>query len=142
MNKSRIISISGMLVVLVIAYGFDRAWDALGRYRASTFRVAETLWLNVLIELAFAAAIVFLTWLMLVRYQKDTLTGWVFVIVGLLVLWLATPYGYLLRAFMGPPRTSPLSRFSISLMGFGFLFQAGAFLAALGAAGLFRRSQG
>jgi hypothetical protein len=137
MKSTRILSLLAILATLSLAYGFDLAWEALGKIHASTLNPAATLWLNVLIELAFSTTMVFLVWLILVRSRKDTLVSWSSAILGLLVLWLVTPYGLYLRAFL--PRISLLYRFTLGLMGFGFVFQTGAFLTVLGVASLLRR---
>jgi hypothetical protein len=110
-----------MIGLLALAYGLDRAGDALRRYRAMTFKILETYWIGLLIDLVFAGALVLLAWLVLIRSKKDMTIGWLFVIVGLLAIFLSTPYGWHL-----------VSRISNPLLGFNLFREAAAFIAMLG----------
>jgi len=133
MTKKEALPLLAMPGLFILSYGFDDAIAALKAFRASTF-IFTTLWIDILIEFVFAGAVIFLIWLVLVKCGKDLLVGWVFVVTGLIALFIVTPYGYYLiprnlRDFLGfsPP------------VSIGFLAKAGALTTMLGAAHLLRR---
>jgi len=103
-----------------------------------TFKMLETFWIDLLLVLVFAGALVLLAWLVLVKSERDMTIGWVYVIVGLLAFFLSTPYSWNLINRI----PFPLS-ISIILTSLGFnLFrvrEAAAFIAMLGLADLLRK---
>ncbi len=134
----RIALVFSMTGLLVLAYGLDRADEALRRYRTMTFKVLEIYWIGILIDLVFAGALVLLAWLVLVKSKRDMTIRWLYVIVGLLAFFLSTPYSWNLINRI----PFPLS-ISIILTSLGFnLFrvrEAAAFIAVLGLADLLRK---
>ncbi len=134
----RIALVFSMTGLLVLAYGLDRADEALRRYRTMTFKMLETFWIDLLLVLVFAGALVLLAWLVLVKSKRDMTIRWLYVIVGLLAFFLSTPYSWNLINRI----PFPLS-ISIILTSLGFnLFrvrEAAAFIAVLGLADLLRK---
>ena len=129
-TMKRIALVFSMTGLLVLAYGLDRADEALRRYRTMTFKVLEIYWIGILIDLVFAGALVFLAWLVLVKSKRDMTIGWLFVIVGLLAIFLSTPYGWHL-----------VSRIPNPLFGFNLFRKAAAFIAMLGLADLLDKTR-
>ena len=135
---NRITQLLSMIGLLALTYGMDRVGEALRRYRTMTFKMLETFWIDLLLVLVFAGALVLLAWLVLVKSERDMTIGWVYVIVGLLAFFLSTPYSWNLINRI----PFPLS-ISIILTSLGFnLFrvrEAAAFIAMLGLADLLRK---
>lgn len=136
MCRNRTILILSMLGVLALALGLDRALDALRKYRTETHNIYPTLWANVAINLVFATSILLLAWLAYREKEKHLPTALTFLVVGLLVLFSATPIAISLRSLLPvkllrqlPLLISPSSLFAHS----------GVFIFVMGIYGLLRK---
>ncbi len=159
MEKKSAIPLLAMGFFLIISWGFDMAKAALKDFRSRTF-IQTNLWVDLLIELVFAGLVILFVWLILVRYKKSSLVGWIFLILGLLAFFQATPFKMYLDPFSGitiPPRyirddysifiqgyysiIIGLSGFLARIPVFGFFTRAGALITALGVTNFFRKSR-
>lgn len=137
---NRLTLLLSMIGMLALTYGLDRASDALHRYRTTTFKVLETYWIDLLLDLVFAGALVLLAWLVLVKSKRDTTIEWLFVIVGSLAFYLLTPYSWnLLNAIPHPRSLNFLA--SLGYEGYEISREAAAFIAMLGLADLLSKSR-
>ena len=93
MTKKAALPLLTMLGLLILSYGLDIAIVALMAFCNAAFTFT-TLWIDILIEFVFAGAVIFLVWLVLVKCGKDLLVGWVFVVTGLIALFIFMSYGY------------------------------------------------
>jgi hypothetical protein len=146
-----------MVLFFIVSWGFDQAKTALKNYRSHTFNMTN-LWVDVLMELVFAGLVIFLGWLVLIKFNKSALVGWSFVIVGLLALFISSPYQLYVPHFFNikvPPRyirddysffiqayyslvlffSGFIYRFTV----FGFFTRASAFAITTGVANFFRK---
>jgi hypothetical protein len=149
--------ILAMLGLLASAYGFDRAIAALQDLFNHTFLYNAAYSVAILIELIFAGMVILLAWLVLVKYKKSALVGWVFVVIGLLAFFLSTPYSIYLHSFFNvgiPPYKikdfpffvknyyfflGSFSSFLRSFTFFRFFTKASALIIVLGLANLLRK---
>ena len=120
MNKQRlvnvVISIGGMLLLLVLAYGADSLREYTDRYYAETFSHGyEIHWSYVIANLLLSGVIVFWMWFVFVKAEVGKWVYAVFVCIGLLItiypVLYFTDFGVLYIAY----RLSPV--FQIYLIG-------------------------
>ncbi len=75
----------GLVIVFILAYGFDLWIAALQRTATTTFAIAPFLWLSSIANLILAGVLLLLAWFVNMRAANRRLIAVIFVIVGLLV---------------------------------------------------------
>jgi hypothetical protein len=143
---SKWVSLAGMLVVLVLAFGLDIAVAFLRVENARTFDFWRFLWLFYIVELAFAISIVAFGWLFLSKSSQSAAVSSIVLIIGLLMVFsfpLRMLFLNLTEPFLGPIESflGPFGRF-LDITPFTYEFHAAALLAVMGAAGLLRTIAG
>lgn len=120
-----------MLLVLFLAYGADRLLEVVEVRASETFIRTPMVWLNAVILIVFATAMLGLAWFAIIKQEMSRPVSWIFLLVGCLIV------------FLNPIQFS----FSISVLPIWFLklttnsffIQAGAFIAVIGLVGLLAR---
>jgi hypothetical protein len=100
MTKKEVLPLMALPVFLALSYGLDVATAAIQAFASSTFRVMESAWGHVLIELVFAGAVIALVWLVLPKHENKLLVGWLFLVVGLIAFYISTPFRIYLSAML------------------------------------------
>lgn len=128
------VAMLGMISTLLLAYGLDYWVQSAKQTASQTFDLIPLMWGAGLANLILAGAFLLLTWVTVIRTNGNKLWAAVFVVTGLLAtfsvgLYFALSPGAL--PFDPLPILTSISHFSL----------AGAFIAALGLAGLILQRQ-
>jgi hypothetical protein len=121
----------GMLLMLSLSYGLDRMIAGARNAATARLSVAGYQWLVLFANLAFAAGILGVAWLLLTNAGRNRWQAAVFLIVGLAITLLPTPPFWTIGADFSGALFPILQASPHSLFG-----QAGAFLAVLGLAAI------
>jgi hypothetical protein len=106
MRRNKLIPITVSLLFYILAWVFDSALTAIKTFRSQTFRTG-TLWLDLLIWLIFAALVILLVWLNLVKYPPSAPVSAFLILLGVLALFQTLPLHFLIPRNFGvdvPPR--------------------------------------
>jgi hypothetical protein len=123
------ISLLGMLLTFLLAYGLDRWTLALQQTVVQTYVVAPYLWISSAANLLLAGVLLLLGWYLAVRAPKNLWVSLAFIIIGLLFTFsTAIIYGV----------TSELPPASLSAYLTPRVLISGAFIAAAGIAAMVR----
>jgi hypothetical protein len=128
----RLIRVVAMLMILILAYEFDR-WFEVAR-TSRPLGMLPLLWIDSAVTLVLAGILLALAWYVLIRGNGDKPISWIFLVIGFLMAFLQ-PLRFALASVFFLPRA-----FHHVMAGAGALTsQAGAFTAVIGVAGLLRR---
>ncbi len=123
--------ILGMLILLAVAYAFDRLIEGARTVAAAPLSVVQYQWLVLIANLVFAACVLGLGWLVLHQREKRAQAA-VLLVAGLVIILLPTPPFWTLGANFSGPLFTLLQASPHSLFG-----EAGAFLVVMSLAALF-----
>lgn len=128
-SYSIVYSITGLIIVLGIALGFDFLMTYLTQHNAVLDSPFFILWLHILIALFLAAAILLLFWYVLNRSGRNIGVALIFLIIG---LFIATyPILYFTPAFGGLfYRLPQLNNILLSFQSYTFF--SGSLIAGMG----------
>jgi hypothetical protein len=82
---TNIISLVGLVIVCILAYGFDRWIVALQQTATRPSSIASILWLSSIANLILAGTLLLLAWFVNFRTAKSKWISVTFLIIGLLV---------------------------------------------------------
>jgi hypothetical protein len=124
-----VISISGMLLLIALAYGLDAWRESNNRYYTETFKhLYEIYWSYVIGNLVLSTAIVIWSWFVLVKVDLEKWIYAIFICIGLLItiypILYFTPIGVLDIAYrLSPAFQVYLTCGIIAMVGFlkGFI---------------------
>ncbi len=102
MTKNKVLPLAAMTGMLVVAYLLDKASTAVHNFFSSTFRTSAGYSLLILFEILFAGLAIFLVWLVLGRSNRSFLVGSVFIGIGLLGLFVSSPFRHFLPSIPFP----------------------------------------
>jgi hypothetical protein len=142
MTKKEALPLLAMPGFLILSYGLDVAIATIKAFASSTFRVIDAAWGHVLVEFVFAGAVILLVWLVLAKREKKLLVGWLFFAIGLIALFISTPFQIYLSAIMSAPPAPLRGGFYYFLLSFGFygfFTKASALIVVLGLVNLLRK---
>ena len=88
---SKVVSLLGMVVAFVVAYGCERFVEHLRREFQMTTDIRPFLWFDSVALIILAAAVVILAWYVLFRTSRDVWVAAVFIVVGVgvTIAWAA-----------------------------------------------------
>jgi hypothetical protein len=142
MMKKEVLPLLAMPAFLLFSYGLDVVTAAIKAYSSSTFKVMAATCGHVLVEFVFAGAVILLVWLVVTKHENKLLIGWLFFAVGLIALFISTPFriyfGYFWNAVPVLHR-GWLYHFWLSFNSYGFFTKAGALIVVLGLVELLRK---
>ncbi len=130
----KVVALAGMLGTLVIAAGCDSVFETLRHTGANTFNPMPFMWLAGPFTLVFAATIGLLGWYEIFKAEPSVGVSTIFLLLGLFIVF-------------SPPLVMQFEFVAISLQFLqslipaaptSFLFDAGGFIAVMGAVGLVR----
>jgi hypothetical protein len=130
-NNPVLVSLTGLIGILGIAWGCDGLMQFLRYQNSQTFALPHViLWTNALVALLLAAAWLLLAWMALVRLPGNSAVFVVYLLAGLFIL--AYPALYYTPALCCSLPDIP----AIQLGSTMYLYSSGGWLAVLGLAGL------
>ena len=134
MSINRFLSIILMVISIIVAFVVDHYTTFFRGLFFSRIVSASTAYILSIIVLFIV--LIALIWIALFADDRDNLVGFLFLLVGLITLWLSTPYSY---ALIAPTAgSSQMYAFLENFGEFGFLTVAGAIITVLGIGEFFR----
>jgi hypothetical protein len=133
MSINRFLSIILMVISIIVAFVADHYTTFFRGLFFSRIVSASTAYILSIIVLFIV--LIALIWIALFADDRDNLVGVLFLLVGLITLWLSTPYSY---ALIAPMLGSQTYAFLENFGEFGFLTVAGAIITVLGIGEFFR----
>jgi len=133
MSINRFLSIILMVISIIVAFVADHYTTFFRGLFFSRIVSASTAYILSIIVLFIV--LIALIWIALFADDRDNLVGVLFLLVGLITLWLSTPYSY---ALIAPTVGSQMYAFLKNFGEFGFLTVAGAIITVLGIGEFFR----
>lgn len=133
MSINRFLSIILMVISIIVAFVVDHYTTFFRGLFFSRIVSASTAYILSIIVLFIV--LIALIWIALFADDRDNLVGFLFLLVGLITLWLSTPYSY---ALIAPTVGSQMYAFLENFGEFGFLTVAGAIITVLGIGEFFR----
>ena len=122
-----------MVISIIVAFVVDHYTTFFRGLFFSRIVSASTAYILSIIVLFIV--LIALIWIALFADDRDNLVGFLFLLVGLITLWLSTPYSY---ALIAPTVGSQMYAFLENFGEFGFLTVAGAIITVLGIGEFFR----
>jgi hypothetical protein len=133
MSINRFLSIILMVISIIVAFVVDHYTTF---FRGLFFsKIVSTSTAYILSIIVLFIVLIALIWIALFADDRDNLVGFLFLLVGLITLWLSTPYSY---ALIAPAAGSQMYAFLENFGEFGFLTVAGAIITVLGIGEFFR----
>jgi uncharacterized membrane protein len=119
------------MLLLILACGFDSGLEVANTRSSETFIRTPVIWLNAVILLVFAVAMLGIAWFVLIRKPMPKVVSWMYLFIGCSIVFL-NPIQFTLGISLTPIWFNKLSANS-------FLIRAGAFTAIIGIIDLIRK---
>jgi len=120
-----------LILLLILSYGADRVLEVADTRASETFIRTPVIWLNTVILLVFAAAMLGLAWFTYVRQPMPKAVSWMYLVIGCLIVFL-NPIHFTVGIF-------PLPIWFQKLSANSFLIRASGFTVIIGIIGLIRK---